>query len=42
MQRLYRRFSQMQARHKPTPKAVVAIARELVGFIWMALQPRTV
>jgi transposase len=41
MQRLYRRFTQMQARHKPTPKAVVAVARELVGFIWMALQPKT-
>ena len=26
-------------RHKPAPKIVVAIARELVGFLWAALQP---
>ena len=26
-------------RGKPSPKAVVAIARELVGFVWAALYP---
>ena len=29
----------MLADGKPTPKTVVAVARELVGFIWVALQP---
>jgi transposase len=27
--------------HKPTPKIAVAIARELAGFLWAALQPGT-
>jgi transposase len=38
-QRLCRRFAKLAAEHKPTPKIVVAIARELVGFVWAALQP---
>ena len=25
--------------HKPAPKIAVAIARELAGFLWAALQP---
>jgi transposase len=32
MKRLYRRFWRMSEKGKPTPKIVVAIARELVGF----------
>jgi hypothetical protein len=39
MKRLYRRFWRMSEKGKPTPKIVVAIARELVGFIWAALHP---
>jgi transposase len=42
MQRLHRRYVRMEARHKPTPKTVVAIARELAGFIWVALRAQTV
>jgi transposase len=38
-QRLCRRFRKLAAEHKPTPKIVVAIARELAGFVWAALQP---
>jgi len=38
-QRLCRRFRRLTAEHKPPPKVVVAVARELVGFIWAALQP---
>jgi len=38
-QRLCRRFRDMAAAHKPAPKIAVAIARELTGFIWAALQP---
>ena len=37
-QRLCRRFRTLAA-HKPAPKAAVAIARELAGFVWAALQP---
>jgi transposase len=40
-QRLCRRFGKLAAEHKPAPKIVVAIARELVGFLWAALQPVT-
>jgi transposase len=36
--RLSRRFYKMAAEHKPRPKIAVAIARELVGFLWAALQ----
>jgi transposase len=38
-QRLCRRFCKLAAEHKPTPKIAVAIARELAGFLWAALQP---
>ena len=39
MQRLYRRYKRMSEKGKPTPKIVVAIARELAGFIWATLRP---
>jgi transposase len=38
-QRLRRRFRKLAAEHKPPPKIAVAIARELAGFLWAALQP---
>jgi transposase len=38
-QRLCRRFRKLVAEHKPAPKVAVAIARELAGFLWAALQP---
>lgn len=38
-QRLCRRFRRLAEHHKPAPKIVVAIARELTGFLWAALQP---
>lgn len=38
-QRLCRRFRKLTAEHKPAPKIVVAIARELAGFLWAVLQP---
>lgn len=38
-QRLCRRFRRLTARQCPSPKAVVAVARELTGFLWAALQP---
>lgn len=38
-QRLCRRFRKLLAEHKPAPKIAVAIARELTGFLWAALQP---
>lgn len=37
MRRLHKRWCKMQACNKPSPKIVVAIARELVGFIWAVL-----
>jgi transposase len=37
-QRLCRRFRKLAAAHKPAPKIAVAIARELAGFVWAALQ----
>jgi transposase len=37
--RLCRRFRRLAEHHKPAPKIAVAIARELVGFLWAALQP---
>ncbi|MCA1585023.1 MAG: IS110 family transposase [Actinobacteria bacterium] len=40
-QRLCRRFRKLAAEHKPAPKIAVAIARELAGFVWAALQPVT-
>lgn len=41
-QRLCRRFRRLAAEHKPAPKIAVAIARELAGFLWAALQPPVV
>ena len=38
-QRLCRRFRRLAEHHKPAPKVAVAIARELAGFLWAALQP---
>lgn len=38
MQRLNRRFSRMAARNVPSTKIAVAVARELTGFVWAALQ----
>jgi transposase len=38
-QRLCRRFRTLAAGHKEAPKIAVAIARELAGFLWAALQP---
>jgi transposase len=38
-QRLCRRFRTLAAARKPAPKIAVAIARELAGFLWAALQP---
>lgn len=38
-QRLCRRFRRLVAAHKPTPNVAVAVARELSGFVWAALQP---
>jgi transposase len=35
--RLHRRFERLVARSKPANKAVVAVARELAGFVWAAL-----
>ncbi len=37
MRRLHKRWCTMQAHNKPGPKIVVAIARELVGFLWAVL-----
>jgi transposase len=41
-QRLCRRFRKLALEHKPAPKIAVAIARELTGFLWAALQPAPV
>lgn len=41
-QRLYRRFGSLQARGKPGGKVVVAVARELVGFLWAAMYPMSI
>jgi transposase len=38
-QRLGRRVRCLAEQHKPAPKIVVAIARELAGVLWAALQP---
>jgi transposase len=40
MYRLNRRFNRMLAKGKPRPKVVVAIARELAGFVWAALHSK--
>jgi len=39
--RLCRRFRHLTERSKPFNKAVVAVARELIGFVWAALYPAT-
>ena len=36
--RLCQRYRRLSAQQKPSPKVVVALARELVGFVWAALQ----
>ena len=38
-QRLCARFRRLVAEHKPPAKVAVAVARELAGFLWAALQP---
>ena len=38
MHRLHRRFNRMLERGKALPKEVVAVARELTGFVWAALR----
>ena len=38
-QRLHRRYWKLLAARKPPNRAVIAVARELVGFAWAALQP---
>jgi transposase len=38
-ERLYRRYLRMTANGKPGPKVIVAMARELVGYLWAALHP---
>ena len=38
-QRLCGRFRRLAEHHKLAPKIAVAIARELAGFLWAALQP---
>jgi transposase len=40
MHRLHRRFARFLERGKARPKAVVAVARELTGFIWAAMRLR--
>ena len=39
-QRLCRRFRRL-VEHKPSPVVTVAVARELVGFLWAALHPES-
>jgi transposase len=38
--RLHSRYHRLLERGKPRNKVVVAVARELVGFLWAALDPR--
>jgi transposase len=40
MYRLNRRFHRLLAKGKPAGKTVVAVARELAGFVWAALHSR--
>jgi transposase len=40
MYRLNRRFHRMLAKGKPAGKTVVAVARELTGFVWAALHSK--
>jgi transposase len=41
-QRLYRKFGKLQGKGKALGKVVVAVARELVGFLWAAVYPMSV
>ncbi len=41
MTRLHRRFNRFLERGKARPKVVVAIARELTGFVWAAMRSQT-
>lgn len=41
-ERLCRRYARMTAQGKPHHKIVIAIARELVGYLWAALHPDAV
>lgn len=41
MHRLHRRFVRLTERGKSRPKVVVAIARELTGFVWAAMRLRS-
>ena len=36
--RLHRRFRRLVGRGKPRQKAVVAVAREMLGFVWAIAQ----
>jgi len=38
-ERLHARYRRMMARGKPHPKTIVAMARELVGYLWAVLYP---
>jgi transposase len=38
-ERLYARYWRMTQRGAPQPKVIVAMARELVGYLWAALHP---
>ena len=37
--RLHRRYQRLAARGKPKQHIVTAVARELTGFVWAALDP---
>lgn len=39
-ERLYRRWWRMTARGTPSPKVIVAMARELSGYLWATLHPQ--
>jgi transposase len=39
MKRLHTRYWYMVHRGKPRQKAIVAVARELAGFVWAIMQP---
>lgn len=41
-QRLHRKFRKLQGKSKAMGKIVVAVARELVGFLWAAVYPMSV
>lgn len=39
-ERLHRRWTRMTFKGKPTQKTVVAMARELIGYLWAVLNPQ--